>query len=99
LSGSAAGGEERRGLTGYDAAVGVHPLDHARGGAALEVPTFGKVVEELGQYLVGGDDLRRLERRAQGDCADVRLVARVEHRDPVESIGEEAAHQGCFGAP
>jgi len=54
---------------------GVHPLDHA-GCTALEAPAFGEVVGDLGQHLVGRDDLDRLERPAQRDRTGAGLVAR-----------------------
>jgi len=62
---------------------------------------IGRTVEgqKLGQYLIGGVQMVRVERGIKRQHTCVPLISGAQESDPVERIGEEPPHSVRFGVP
>jgi hypothetical protein len=73
-------------------AVRLHPFHQSGGRAAKVGATRAEEIEELSENLLGGDDPYSTKALANADRKVVCLVSGIEQGDPVEGIGENAAH-------
>lgn len=92
--------ETRSGLLNYgNAEVLPQALDSLGSQGPQLWASSAEEVQNLAEYLVGGDDLSVRQSILCSNCRRVKLVVAVQQRDPVAGVGEGAGHGVFFDVP
>ena len=78
--------------------IRLHPFHQSGDRSAKVGATRAEEIKEFPENFLGGDDPHSTEALANADRKGVCLVPGIEQGDPVEGIGENAAHQPRLGA-